>query len=183
MRSRRVLVIAALLVAFAVVVVIWSSSHDASAPRRATSVELPHTETVSARPATPNVASDVSATGYRPAPAPATDQTSPTPPPAPPAAPMKTERPAAQPVTQDELVARRESGLVLLDDTIARVTRERDDATKAGDKERVSLARVRLERLAAVRKQRAQELEEARRGDLQPNPDDLPAGPRPESAP
>jgi hypothetical protein len=72
---------------------------------------------------------------------------------------------------------------VLLDDTIARVTRERDDATKAGDKERVSLARVRLERLAAVRKQRAQELEEARRGDLQPNPDDLPAGPRPESAP
>jgi hypothetical protein len=184
MRSRRFIIIAALLVALAVVLVIRSSrdAGDTSAAPRATSDRsAPHTDTVSARPASPNLASDVSATGHRPAPA--TDQTSPAPPPPPPAQPTKTGRPAPQPVTQEELVARRESGLELLDDTIARVTRERDEATKTGDTERVALTRVRLERLASVRKQRAQELEEARRGELQPNPDDMPAGPKPESAP
>jgi hypothetical protein len=183
MRSRRFLVIAALPVALAVVLFTRFSSHEKSA-RSATNVDrrAKHEETASARPASANVASDRSVTG----PGPATEKVSrptPTPPPAPPAEATKTERPTPQPVTQEELVARRESGLKLLDDTIARVTRERDEATKAGDTERVSLARVRLERLASVRKQRAEELDEARRGELQPNPDDLPAGARPESAP
>src|SRR5215510_5243935 len=42
------------------------------------------------------------------------------------------ERPPVQPMTQEVYVERRTKGLQLLDDTIARVERERDEARKAG---------------------------------------------------
>ncbi len=101
----------------------------------------------------------------------------------PPALPPPDYKPAERPeqklMTQAQFVESRAKGLVLLDETIARVQQEHADAVAAKDTDRASFTKVRLDRLAAVRKQRAEELEQAKRGELKPDPDALPAGRRP----
>jgi hypothetical protein len=82
-------------------------------------------------------------------------------------------------MTQTTYIEHRAKGLDLLDATIARVERDRDQARAAGDEQAAALAQVRLDRLASARNQRADELERAKRGELRPDPDELPAGPRP----
>ena len=166
MRARRSFVIAGLIAAVALVLVVLLTK-DESESVRAQATAQPVAARAPRAP-TPNLEQATTAPA------------APVPPPAAPSEVASPVRPEVKPLTQDEYVKRRESGLELLDDTIARVEREREEATKANDDERAALARVRLQRLAAVRKQRAEELEQARRGELQPSPNDRPAGPRPE---
>lgn len=93
------------------------------------------------------------------------------------------ERPEVKPLTQEAFIERRAKGLAMLDDMIARVQKEHAQAVAAKDTDRATFTQVRLDRLGAVRKQRAEELEQAKRGELEPDPDDLPAGPRPSREP
>jgi hypothetical protein len=105
----------------------------------------------------------------------------------PPALPPPDYKPAERPeqklMTQEQFVERRTKGLALLDETILRVQKEHADAVAAKDTDRASFTKVRLDRLAAVREQRVEELEQAKRGELKPDPDALPAGRRPSGEP
>lgn len=173
MSVRRSLVIAGLVAAIAAVILF---TMDDRPPRNELGVSESKRSEVTARPVAPPAQKTRGESASK-------EQIPPVPPPAPPSEPVAAERPQVKPLAQEDFIKRRESGLKLLDDTIARVERERDDAAKAKDVDRAAQARVRLQRLAAVRKQRADELEQARRGELQVNPDDQPAGPRPQTEP
>lgn len=72
--------------------------------------------------------------------------------------------------TQESFIEAREAGLRLLDATRERLEREAGERERTGDAEGARRTRLRLSRLATVRAQREQELEQARRGELVPEP-------------
>jgi hypothetical protein len=162
---RRVLAIVIALAAIVAIVLYLTRDDDG-----------PATESRSSPQAAP-AASTTAAKRSAKLPAPAPDED--VPPALPPPDYKSAERPEVKPLTQEAFVERRAKGLAMLDDTIARVQKEHADAVAAKDTDRATFTQVRLDRLAAVRKQRADELEQARRGELKPDPDALPAGRRP----
>lgn len=80
------------------------------------------------------------------------------------------ERPAEFVPATADVIAQREAGLHLLDTSIERLRAEADDLDHEGDHEGAARARVRADRMTALRARREEELETLRSGGALPTP-------------
>ena len=80
-------------------------------------------------------------------------------PPPPPAAAPAIDRAAPDPLTDAELAAKHQRGVVLIDLALARVVEQRRAATARGDDERAAALEVRQRRLEARKQQRLHDIE------------------------
>lgn len=156
---------------------------DANAPTEVAEATLPPAAPVThaASPRTPTEPAGPSAPAgpAQPPTLPGLTPLSPMPPPPPSDyVPVPSPRPEALP--QETFVQRREVGVQMLDDSLARLEAERLEQERAGDTEDARFTQVRIDRMRALREQRAEELEAARRGELTP---DIAAGELGETTP